>query len=236
MMTVTIIRTNLIESYDRLLRFGEKHLNDPFYLENDQRISLRGHILREVISNILIHREYANAFPAKFIIDREKLSTENSNKPHGHGMIDPSHFTPYPKNPSIARLFREIGRADELGSGVRNLFKYCKAYCGHDPQLIEQDIFKFILLLTGEAADQATPQAPPQATGEDERTKKIMDYCLTPRTRGEIQEFTGYKDRKHFRLEILQPLLEQGLLHPTIPDKLTNPKQKYYSAKKRENL
>ncbi|WP_211436018.1 hypothetical protein [Candidatus Kuenenia stuttgartiensis] len=41
------IRTNLIESYDRLLRFGEKHLNDPFYLENGQRISLRGHILRK---------------------------------------------------------------------------------------------------------------------------------------------------------------------------------------------
>ena len=57
------IRTNLIESYDRLLIFGEKHLNDPFYLENDQRISLRGKILREVISNLLIHREYTNAFP-----------------------------------------------------------------------------------------------------------------------------------------------------------------------------
>ena len=225
------IRTNLIESYDRLLRFGEKHLNDPFYLENDQRISLRGHILREVISNILIHREYANAFPAKFIIDRDKFSTENSNKPHGHGMIDPSHFTPYPKNPSIARLFREIGRADELGSGVRNLFKYCKAYCGHDPQLIEQDIFKFILPLTGEATEQATQQATQQA----ERTKRILEFCQTPKNREEIQEFLGLKDREHFRSEILNPLLEQGLLHPTIPDKLTSPKQKYYSAKKREN-
>jgi ATP-dependent DNA helicase RecG len=36
---------------------------------------------------------------------------------------------------------------NEAGAGVRNLFKYCKAYCGHDPQLIEQDIFKFILRL-----------------------------------------------------------------------------------------
>jgi len=65
------IRTNLIDSYDRLLSFGEKHLSDPFYMENDQSVSLRGHILREVISNILIHREYINAFPAKFIIDHE---------------------------------------------------------------------------------------------------------------------------------------------------------------------
>ncbi|HJW86909.1 MAG TPA: hypothetical protein VJ440_09780 [Candidatus Brocadiaceae bacterium] len=49
--------------------------------------------------------------------------------------------------------------ADVLGSGVRNLFKYCNAYCGHDPQLIEQDIFKFILPLTGEATPQVTEQA-----------------------------------------------------------------------------
>ena len=40
------IRTNLIDSYDRLIQFGEKHLNDPFYLQGDQRISLRSKILR----------------------------------------------------------------------------------------------------------------------------------------------------------------------------------------------
>ena len=148
-------------------------------------------------------------------------------------MIDPSHFTPYPKNPSIARLFREIGRADELGSGVRNLFKYCKAYCGHDPQLIEQDIFKFILPLTGEATEQVTQQATQQA---ERTTKEYLEFCRTPKNRlVKFRSFLGLKHREHFRSEILNPLLEQGLLHPTIPDKLTSPKQKYYSAKKREN-
>jgi ATP-dependent DNA helicase RecG len=121
---------NLIESYDRLVHFGEKHLNDPFYLEGTQRVSIRSYILREVVSNLLIHREFSNPFPAKFVIDREKFYTENSNRPHNAGIIDPSSFSPCPKNPTIARVFREIGRADELGSGVRKLFKYCKAFCG----------------------------------------------------------------------------------------------------------
>ncbi|MBW2741731.1 MAG: putative DNA binding domain-containing protein, partial [Deltaproteobacteria bacterium] len=35
------IRTNLIESYDRLMAFVAKHLPDKFFLEKDQRISLR---------------------------------------------------------------------------------------------------------------------------------------------------------------------------------------------------
>jgi len=39
---------------------------------------------------------------------------------------DPGHFTPDPKNPLIARFFVEIGHADTLGSGVRNLYRYAR--------------------------------------------------------------------------------------------------------------
>lgn len=142
------IRTNLLESYDRLVAFGEKHLSDPFYQEGLHRISLRSHILREIMGNLLIHREYSNAFPAKFVIECGRLFTENANRPHGHGPIDPRLFSPYPKNPVIARVFKEIGLADELGSGVRRLFKYCRTYCGHDPELIEGDVFSLRLALS----------------------------------------------------------------------------------------
>jgi ATP-dependent DNA helicase RecG len=38
----------------------------------------------------------------------------------GHSLIEPTSFMPFPKNPVIARVFIEIGRADELGSGVKN--------------------------------------------------------------------------------------------------------------------
>lgn len=64
------VTTNLIESYDRIIAFVQKHLPDPFYLEGMDRISIRDAIFREVASNILIHREYTNAFPAKLIIER----------------------------------------------------------------------------------------------------------------------------------------------------------------------
>jgi len=35
------IRCNLIDAYDLMMGFVEKHLNDPFYLENGLRVSLR---------------------------------------------------------------------------------------------------------------------------------------------------------------------------------------------------
>ncbi len=110
-----------------------------------KRISIRDAILREVAANILIHREYTNAFPAKLIIERGQVRTENSNKPHGLGALDPATFTPFPKNPVIGAFFREIHRADELGSGMRKLMKYGKAYGGDDPQMVEGDVFRIVV-------------------------------------------------------------------------------------------
>lgn len=85
-----IVQTNLVESYELLMEFARKHLPDKFFMEDDQRKSLR---------NI------------------------------------------------IAAFFRNIGYADQLGSGVRNLFKYSKYYSGKDPEFIEGDIFRIIVPL-----------------------------------------------------------------------------------------
>jgi len=140
-------------------KFNLDRYNDNFYLEGDRRISLRDKIFREVVSNLLIHREFANAFPAKFIIEKERVFTENSNKPHFNGVIDPENFSPFPKNPTIAKFFKEIGLVDELGSGVRNIYKYSKIYSGADPTFIEGDVFKTIIPLTFEVSGQASGQA-----------------------------------------------------------------------------
>ena len=140
------IRVNLIESYERLMAFVSKHLNDPFYLEGDVRVSLRNKVFREAIANILIHREYSSAYPAKMIILKDKVVFENANKTNKMGQIDPDNFSPFTKNPTIAKVFREIGYAEELGSGVKNLYKYTKHYGGYDPILIEDDIFTTTIL------------------------------------------------------------------------------------------
>ncbi len=145
------VRTNLIESYDRLMAFVQKHLPDPFYLEGDQRTSLREMIFREAIINTLIHREFTNAFPARLIIKRDQVIIENWNLPIKHGLISPDLFYTHPKNPNILQLFKEIRYADELGSGVRNMFKYTKIYSGgRFPEIKEMDTFKVTVPYVGE--------------------------------------------------------------------------------------
>lgn len=144
-----VIRCNLIESYDRLMAFVEKHIDDKFYMENEIRVSARNKLFREVIANMLIHREYSNAYPAKLIIEKDCVRTENGNKARGLGAISLTDFVPYPKNPVIASVFKEIGWAEELGSGVRNIVKYSKVYSGTTPEFIDGDVFKTKISLNG---------------------------------------------------------------------------------------
>lgn len=136
-----VVTTNLIESYDRLMEFGKKHLNDLFTLDGIQRVSSRDAILREIISNLLMHRDFSSGYTSKLVIERGRMTTENANLAHGHGVLNLKTFRPYAKNPPIAKVFREIGLAEELGSGMRNSYKYTKLYSGGVPVFTEGDVF-----------------------------------------------------------------------------------------------
>ena len=103
-----------------------------------------------MIANTLIHREFTSAYTAKFVIEKDKMYTENANRSSGDGVITPDNMEPNPKNPIIASFFRNIGWSDRLGSGVRNTFKYSKYYSGEEPEFIEGDVFRIIVPLNEE--------------------------------------------------------------------------------------
>lgn len=158
-----IVQTNLIESYDRLFDFAKKHLSDKFYVEDLERKSLRNIIVREMISNTLMHREYTSAYQAKFVIEKKQMFVENANRAKKGGVITPENLEPYPKNPIIASFFRTIGYADQLGSGVRKMFRYAKLYSGKTPTFDEGDVFRITVPLddlysfdSGETATKVT--------------------------------------------------------------------------------
>ena len=153
-----IVKTNLIESYPLLMEFARKHLPDPFFLEDDMRKSLRNIIAREMLVNTLIHREYTSSYTAKFVIEKTRMYVENACRASREGVITPDNLEPCPKNPIIASFFRIIGHADKLGSGVRNLYKYVRAYSGGEPQIIEGDVFRIIVPLDEKLISESGPK------------------------------------------------------------------------------
>lgn len=165
------VATNLIESYELLMEFVAKHTSDKFFLVDNVNTSIRDLIAREVIGNILVHRDFSSAYPAKLIIEKDWLKTENWCVPRRHGNIMSDEFTPYPKNPLIQQFFANIGRTDTIGSGVRNLYKYTPIYSeGGKPELFEDDVFKISIPLNKIAAESAK-----ESKTLSKREQKIYD-------------------------------------------------------------
>ena len=81
---------------------------------------------------------------------KDKMYTENANRAMHGQLITPENYVPASKNPIIANFFRNIGLADELGSGVRRLHYYVPKYAGKPPEMIDGDIFRVIVPLDDE--------------------------------------------------------------------------------------
>jgi ATP-dependent DNA helicase RecG len=243
-----LVITNLIESYDRILAFIKKHLPDPFYLEGIERRSLRDAIFREVASNILIHREYTSGATTRLIIEYGRVITENPSRPHGFGRLDPATTIPFQKNPVIGAFFRQIDRADELGSGMRKMMLFGKAYGGSDPELIEGDIFRMVIsvpefganpadvpqiLSSTQSSGQVTGQVTGQVAGQVEGWMiEVLSACVEPQKSVDIQMITGIKHRETFHRNYLDRLLNEELLVRTIPDKPRSRLQTYRTTTK----
>ena len=126
---------------------------------------------------------------SKMIIDGEKIIIENSNLAHSIGTLDLQKFEPFPKNPSISKIFREIGLADELGSGMRNTYKYTQLYSGMKPIFEEGNIFKTIIPLKeiatekvgGENVSRNVSRNVPQKSIEE--MKEIMKEIIKKNNR-----------------------------------------------------
>lgn len=63
-------------------------------------------------------------------------------------------------------------------------------------------------------------------TGQD-----ILNFCAVPRSQQEIQTFCKQSGKNYFSELYLKPLLENGQLHMTMPEKPNSRNQKYFAVK-----
>ena len=130
-----------------------------------------------IVLNMIIHREYSSAYPTTFTIYRETIVTENWNIPYVYGHIDLQTMRPHRKNPKIAKVFSQMGIVEELGSGMRKMFKYTPLYAnGKDPVIEEQDVYRIEIPYVptlqstyGESGPETTQKSTQKST------QKILD-------------------------------------------------------------
>lgn len=210
--------------------------------ERLERKMLNPAALREAVINAIVHNDFTREVPPKFELFSDRLEiTSVGSIPAG--LSQEEFFMGYsiPQNKELMRVFKDLEIVEQMGSGIHRILQ---AY----PQSIYQFSQNFIRVVlpfaegfvesqsdTPEATEQATMQATMQATVQvtmqaDEHEQKLLAFCQTPKTREQIQQHLGLKNRDHFRKSILNPLLEAGKLALTIPDKPTSPKQRFITV------
>ena len=142
------------------------------------------------------------------------LRTENANRAKMIGKIDINSYEPYPKNPKIAKFFKEIGLADELGSGVKNMVKYTKIYSGGVPEFKEDDIFRTVIPLR-DAMSIVADKTPINADKTPINIEELIIQYLKENeyiTNKIIKETYGIKDTK--AKTVLRKLVTQNQIIP----------------------
>ena len=192
---------NIIQAYEQILNFCQKHLVEKPHMGNKGvRISLRDKIMREWVINFLIHREFANPTVARLIITPESIMSENWNKPRYNSSVNLDQLMPFPKNPTIASVFREMGWIEEVGAGVSTFKDYCPFfYAGNMPEIEDGDMFRCTLRLTNQGG-----QTGGQTDGQTNTLNRVFHLILAnPKiTRKEIAESLGISEtavQKHIK-------------------------------------
>ena len=82
---------------------------------------------------------------------------------------------------------------------------------------------------------QDTPQDAPQDANKTirkkQRVKMLLEFCREPRSLTDMMEHIGLKDRKSFIEGYINPLLAEGAIAMTEPDKRTSGNQQYVVVK-----
>ena len=163
------------------------------------------------------------------------------------------------RNPNIVRILEEKGAVIEnRHSGIPTMKREMEEYGLPEPKFYEErGSFKVIFrnsvvnnsgqqggqqsdtqtatqMATQKATQMATQKATQMATQikyKDIR-KKVLNFCIKPKTSEEIRKFTGIKTKSVFSRQIIKPLVENGLLDYTNKNSINARNQKYVTIKK----
>ena len=184
--------------------------------------------VREGLFNALMHADYSYMNMRIFVSifdDRLEIRSPGCLLP-GMTIEGIKEGVSMPRNLVIARIFQVLGWVEQFGTGYRRITDACEKHHYPLPEWREVGPYTDIIFkpLAMEAIHEdkiGTQSAPSQDDAQ------LLRLCLEPTAFSEIIEAMHWKDRTKFRRRFLIPLVEQGLLQMTIPDKPNSRLQKY---------
>ena len=228
---VTAIELFLKKHAYKSARFGAMQRQDVW--------SIPLTMLREAIVNALVHADYAQRgtpIRVAFFDDRIDIESPGFLLP-GMTVQDMQSGISRIRNPVIARVFRELHLTEQWGSGVKRIFADAAAQGLPEPRVVEiaTGVRLSVFLDTPHDAGSMTAQKPSLAhtnaqVGEQvsEQVSKLLLHCSAlPRSKQELLAMLSLSNAYLNYKRHIVPLLDQGLIAMTIPDKPQSRLQRY---------
>jgi ATP-dependent DNA helicase RecG len=211
--------------------------------------------LREAIINAVMHRDWfmdgANVF-VELYTDRIEVVSPGG-LPKGMALSDLGRKA-VRRNALIADLLHRIGFIEKAGTGVRRIRDEARAG-GYPEPVWEANGFTTAIFrpnpeVRSQAEDRSRPSEGPVGAqsgpsrdqvgtkwGPSRDQVMILRRCRDDQPLTALLELSGRSNRSKFRSQVLAPLLAEGLLELTIPDKPRSSLQRYrLTAKGRQFL
>ncbi len=188
--------------------------------------------LREILLNAVMHRDYSHysGYVAIVVFDDRIEIRSYGRLPTGITVkqLSGKHDSK-PVNPLIAGAFHRTGAVEVWGRGTNRVIAMCKKYGAASPTFEERSGFLIVTFKAQLVAGQVTPHVTPQVTSHvTPQVEAVLNAAVSEaRTREELQNSAGIKDREHFRNAYLERMLSSSWLERTIPDKPRSRLQRY---------
>lgn len=243
--------TCLLFSLDKVLEYGEV-LNVPQADERGRKVERKEVSLfneeafREAIINAFVHNQWTtgNAPMITVFSDRIEILSRGAIPP---GQTIEGFFAgeSVPVNQRLSDMFLQLHISERTGRGVP---KITEVYGKETYEFRENSIvvsIPFTRVQTEEMACEESKMTPDGLkitldeakmtldNGSNKRKNSaeyILEFCSTPKSVLEIAEMLGLKEKKSVRRHI-KPLIDQGRLAMTLPDRPNSKNQKYITIK-----
>ena len=180
--------------------------------------------VREILLNALIHRDYSThteSIPIVLRLFSDRLELENPGGLYGRMTLDLlGRATADTRNPFIAGAMELLSLTENRYSGIPTIQRVMREN-GLRPAEFEIIRGSFRVTLYNRRSNQ-------NADAGDIK-QQIVEFCNIPRTREELANRFSDMTISYFIGRYLKPLIQQGIIHLSIPDKPRSKYQKYYA-------
>lgn len=186
--------------------------------------------VREAVLNALVHRDYSihtEGMPIQLLLFEDRFEMRSPGGLYGRLRVDQlGHVQPETRNPVLAVAMEILHETENRYSGIPTMRREL-AQAGMPEPEFREERGSFVVCFRKAAKGARVDDT---ASGNGTVTDNLLRFCQTPRTRQEIAEFLKIKSVTYAIKTHVMPLVEQGLISLSLPDKPRSTNQRYVTA------